>query len=280
LQSLLQSLAGRLTLFALCVSGLGALVGALREWEGGRGAGAWQRVLLTALSLAFATIPEELPLLVAAVLAVGAQALAEKGIYVKSLKAQEALAYVDVILTDKTGTLTENRLSLSAIALPSGGEGEEEVAEEEEGVEEGLGEGGRGGREGGRAGGRRDVPLDEGELRMLLETWAFTSSTSSLAPGGNYKQGIGDRKGEEGKEGGEGGEEGESTGRGEGNRMPPQGEATKVEAPSLAPVQGLPDVFDRAVLLSYLLQDGAGGLTVQVRGRREGGRGKGLESMA
>lgn len=45
--------------------------------------------------------------------------LTHKQIYVKSLKAQESLAYVDVVLTDKTGTLTENRLALSAVLLPS-----------------------------------------------------------------------------------------------------------------------------------------------------------------
>ena len=62
-----------------------------------------QEALLTGLALCFATIPEELPLLIAAVLAVGALTLSHKNIYVKSLKAQESLAYVDTILTDKTG---------------------------------------------------------------------------------------------------------------------------------------------------------------------------------
>ena len=42
-----------------------------------------------------------------------------KKIYVKSLRAQESLACVDVVLTDKTGTLTENRLALAAVLLPS-----------------------------------------------------------------------------------------------------------------------------------------------------------------
>lgn len=66
----------------------------------------WQDVILTALSLAFATIPEELPILITGVLAVGGLALSRRNIFVKNLKAQESLAYVDTLLTDKTGTLT------------------------------------------------------------------------------------------------------------------------------------------------------------------------------
>lgn len=44
--------------------------------------------MLTALSLCFATIPEELPILIAAVLAVGALSLSSHHIYVKNLRAQ------------------------------------------------------------------------------------------------------------------------------------------------------------------------------------------------
>ena len=108
LQRLLQSMAARLTVVALVGSALGGLLGFTRSMP-------WQDVVLIVLSLAFATIPEELPILVAAVLAVGAQTLGATGVYVKRLRAMEALAYVDVVLTDKTGTLTRNVLTCSGV---------------------------------------------------------------------------------------------------------------------------------------------------------------------
>ena len=60
----------------------------------------WQSIVLTGLSLAFALIPEELPLLAAAVLAVGASSLARSSIYAKRLRAIESLAYVDALVTE------------------------------------------------------------------------------------------------------------------------------------------------------------------------------------
>jgi hypothetical protein len=75
----------------------------------------WQDILLSGLSLAFASIPEELPILIAAVLAVGSQTLSRRNVYVKFLRAAENLGFVDTVLTDKTGTLTENKLILHSM---------------------------------------------------------------------------------------------------------------------------------------------------------------------
>lgn len=84
-----QALIARLSLVlagvALVVSVLGAALGLLQHAP-------WQTVVLTALSLAFATIPEELPILVAASLAVGASNLSGRDVYVKKLRAMESLA--------------------------------------------------------------------------------------------------------------------------------------------------------------------------------------------
>jgi Ca2+-transporting ATPase len=74
-----------------------------------------QQAFLTGLSLAFATIPEELPVIISLVLAVGAYRLSRKRAIVKRLAAIEALGTVTVIATDKTGTLTQNQMRVERI---------------------------------------------------------------------------------------------------------------------------------------------------------------------
>jgi Ca2+-transporting ATPase len=71
--------------------------------------------VLTGLSLAFATIPEELPVIISLVLALGAYRLSRKRAIVKRLPAVEALGTVTVIATDKTGTLTQNQMRVERI---------------------------------------------------------------------------------------------------------------------------------------------------------------------
>jgi Ca2+-transporting ATPase len=70
-------------------------------------------MVLTGLSLAFVTIPEELPILITMVLALGAFRLSRRHAIAKRLRAVETLGAVTVIATDKTGTLTENRMEVS-----------------------------------------------------------------------------------------------------------------------------------------------------------------------
>lgn len=74
-----------------------------------------QQMLLTGLSLAFATIPEELPIIITMVLALGGYRLSRRHAIVKRLRAVETLGAVTVIATDKTGTLTENRMEVSQL---------------------------------------------------------------------------------------------------------------------------------------------------------------------
>ncbi len=66
--------------------------------------------VLYGLSLAFVVIPEELPIIITMVLGVGSYALSRRGVIVKRLRAAETLGNVTVIATDKTGTLTENKM--------------------------------------------------------------------------------------------------------------------------------------------------------------------------
>ncbi len=68
--------------------------------------------VLYGLSLAFVVIPEELPIIITMVLGVGSFALSQKGAIVKRLRAAETLGTVTVIATDKTGTITENKMRL------------------------------------------------------------------------------------------------------------------------------------------------------------------------
>jgi len=74
-----------------------------------------QSMLLTGLSLAFATIPEEMPIILTMVMSLGAFRLSKQSAIIKNLKAVETLGAITVIATDKTGTLTENRMSVQRV---------------------------------------------------------------------------------------------------------------------------------------------------------------------
>jgi len=71
--------------------------------------------LLKALTLAMSILPEEIPVAFTTFMAIGAWRLMKMGIVVKQMKTVETLGSATVICTDKTGTITENEMSLAKV---------------------------------------------------------------------------------------------------------------------------------------------------------------------
>lgn len=77
-------------------------------------------VLLLGVSLAVAAVPEGLPAILSVVLAIGVQRMAARRAIVKNLSSVETLGSASVICSDKTGTLTQNAMTIETVVTASG----------------------------------------------------------------------------------------------------------------------------------------------------------------
>lgn len=75
--------------------------------------------LLQSLTLAMSILPEEIPVAFTTFMALGAWRLMKMGVVVKQMKTVETLGSATIICTDKTGTITENKMSLARLYLVS-----------------------------------------------------------------------------------------------------------------------------------------------------------------
>lgn len=110
LQKRLDALGKTLALIGVAIAALIAILGLLRGDEP-------RHMLLTAVSVAVAIVPEGLPAVVTITLALGAQRMLAKNSLIRKLPAVETLGSVTVICSDKTGTLTENRMTVVVLDI-------------------------------------------------------------------------------------------------------------------------------------------------------------------
>lgn len=102
MKSLSKQLVHVALFFALCIPLLGYIRG--QDWK-----------LMIMTGLAFAVIPEELPIVITMVLGLGSYNLSKKNLLIKKLRATESMANTTVIVTDKTGTITEGKMQIVSV---------------------------------------------------------------------------------------------------------------------------------------------------------------------
>ena len=111
LQQKLNIMGKKLGLLILMIVAIIILLGCIRGIE-------FFDMFLIGISLAVAAVPEGLPAVVTIVLALGVQRMIKKNVIIRQLPAVETLGATTVICSDKTGTLTQNQMTVKILALP------------------------------------------------------------------------------------------------------------------------------------------------------------------
>lgn len=88
------------------------LLAAIYRWRSGE----WLPGVLAGITLAMGILPEEIPVILTVFFALGARRIAKEGVLTRRMSAIETLGQTSVLCVDKTGTLTQNRMSVSALA--------------------------------------------------------------------------------------------------------------------------------------------------------------------
>jgi Ca2+-transporting ATPase len=114
LQKKLDRLGKTLAVIALAVAAAVALTGLVIEGK------TWADVLIIAIAIAVAIVPEGLPAVQTFALAIGAQRMVKRKALIRKLPAVETLGSVTVICSDKTGTLTQNQMTVTTLETLDG----------------------------------------------------------------------------------------------------------------------------------------------------------------
>lgn len=122
----MNDLARTLAFVAIAISFLIPLAGLVRGYNP-------QQMLLTWLSLTFLMVPGQPPIIISMALALASLELARKNVIVRHLHGAETLGSVTILASDKTGTMTENKMSLQGILLGNG----RQITKEERGGKNG-----------------------------------------------------------------------------------------------------------------------------------------------
>lgn len=113
LQKSMDILGAQLSFYSFCIIGVIMLLG----WLQGK---ALVEMFNISVSLAVAAIPEGLPIVVTVTLALGVMRMAKRNAIVKKLPTVETLGCVNVICSDKTGTITKNEMTATVIVTSDG----------------------------------------------------------------------------------------------------------------------------------------------------------------